>query len=152
LASIEHRQCKVCEKNYDILTHRGETVSMDRDDDKLLCPGCDADDYIRIIGVPLAIELGDVSSVGRHYPRFDRGLGCTVNSKQHRKQICEARGLEPLEGGADVTSTTKEMWRQEDKDHDDYKKLIDRYDNDPDFSEYRRLKDRGAYDHWRDDA
>jgi len=148
LASIEDRQCKHCNTKYGILTHRGESLGIERDDDGLTCPKCDKDDYKILIGVPLGVELGDEGSVGKFYPRWDRGLGCRVSSKQHRQKIMDERGLVALEGGAEVSSAQKEIWRQEDKDHRDYEKLIDKYDNAPEFSEYRRLKDRGAYDNW----
>lgn len=145
--------CNTCTANgesseYSVLFFNGWSVGLDNDDDTMTCPECGGDDYKTVVAAPQGINLGDEGSVGRFYPRFDRGLGCRVSSHAHREQIMEERGLVALEGGAEISSTQKSEWRKEDKDHSEYEKLIDKYDNAPEFSEYRRLKDRGAFDNW----
>lgn len=36
------------------------------------------------------------------YPYYNRGLGCMVNSKEHLRQLCKEKGVEPVEGDYDT--------------------------------------------------
>jgi len=153
VASLSHRRC-ACGTVYDVLTHNGKSIGMDRADNGTACPSCDKDEFVRLVGVPVGIEMGDEAGYGKTYPYFDRGLGRRVSSSAHRKKLCEELGVEACDdGGGDVvtdgvSSARKAQWRAEDKAEKDFHDYVERLEKDPAFSEYRRMRARGAYDHW----
>ena len=87
------------------------------------------------------------------YPRYDRALGVTLESEQHRRQICKERGLVPLETRFnDVTSDYKAEKRRQaelDKAADDYIRELNE-STAPEFVGARIARDRGQLMDWND--
>lgn len=82
------------------------------------------------------------------YPYFDRGLGCVVESPAHRRDVCKRLGVVPVDGDYDIgrdLGVAAERARG-----DDEIAACEQYEHEiehaPWFAEYRRLRDRGAYD------
>ena len=145
MAIIQSRECS-CGNQYDVLTVRGQTMSIDREDDEDTCPKCDSGDFTLLVRVGSGIELGGVSSAGKIYPYYDRGLGCMVNDKHHRKQICKQRGLVPVDGDIDVEKMYNKAEARDDGIRKRYKAIQDEYENHPKYADYRRLRDKGYYE------
>lgn len=144
MATIAYRKCS-CGEDYEVLTHNGETVNMSDAVSDAICPVCKGEEFSLRVVSGTGIELGDVSSVGKLYPYFDRGLGMQVNSSAHRKKICKERNLIPVDGTMDNRDLTK-AHAQEDEIERRYSALKDKYNNDPQFADYRRLRDKGFYE------
>ena len=142
MATIETRLCK-CDFIYEILTHGGESINMDDNTTEIVCPKCGKDDFKLQVGVGTGIALGDEGGYGKHYPYFDRALGVRVSSAAHRKKICKARGLTPVDG--DFNPENKKETAFVEKADKRWKDLQDRYDNSPEFADFRRLRDKGFY-------
>ena len=85
---IQTRQCARCATRYDVLVVRGEVVGgLDTPEGGTECPSCLAAEFMPLVTAGTGIDLGGEGGAGRFYPRFDRGLGCTVMSAAHRKQL-----------------------------------------------------------------
>jgi len=128
----------------------GEILGMwpGRPDDLPICPKCDCPDFKSLVGIPTGIDLGDEAGVGRIYPYYDRNLKCRVSNAKHRKQICKARGLIPVDG--DMTETLDRQVSADERKNAEIKRkydnLKDMYDHHPDFREHRELMDKGFYE------
>ena len=82
------------------------------------------------------------------FPYYDPGLGVTITSKAHWKQVCKAKNVVPVEGGMHFTAQA-EMRRIEDEDarvESEYREMMAEYEESPDFADYRQLRDKGAFD------
>jgi len=144
---IRTYRCQDCSHQFDLLFVRGEPTSLDHEDiNDTSCPECGAGRRVSILAGAHGIELGDVAGVGRHYPRFDAGLGRMVNSAAHRRQLCAAMGVQPVDGDIDLERPHGEMVARREARHARQAAVQDRYDNHPDYQEYRELKDRGYID------
>lgn len=131
-------KCRACDKRFEILERHNGTIRIEDDAPTSACT-CGAEDAESLVGVPMGIELGDASSVGKFYPRFDRGLQCTVNSKQHRAEIMRRRGLVALEGcDIDPTRELREAYRKDDESEAAYRAQAERFSRDPDFADARQ--------------
>jgi len=87
--------------------------------------------------------LGSISRESETYPRFDRGLGIWLKSAQHRRDVCKARGIEPLDGDMDLDAVFRkedEVTNREEADYADYEF---RLKHDPAFSALRRAEAEG---------
>ena len=140
MALMQSRRCGDCSLQYDVLTVHGITMSIDRDDDEDTCPKCDSLDFALLVGLGTGIELGGVGSVGKIYPY------CTVNDKHHRKQICKARGLAPIDGDIDVEKMYNKAEARDDGIRKRYKAIQEEYEDHPKYADYRRLRDKGYYE------
>lgn len=154
MAASSLRQCRSCERRYEVLDCHGllkdgGLVGLDRDDGDTTCPGCGADDYDLLVGVGTGILLGGEGGQGRFYPRFDRGLGCTVNSEAHRRQLCKERNLVPVDGDFDLVSNFSELENERAAARARLQAEEDflEHSSDKGAVEFRRLRSRG----WLDD-
>ena len=145
MALMTSRKCADCEVEYDVLTIRGQVMTIDRDDDEDTCPQCSSANFTVLLRPGTGIELGGVSSQGKIYPYFDRALNCMVNDKHHRKQICKERGLVPADCQIDMEGLASKAESRDDEIRKRYKATQQRYEDDPDFADYRRLRDKGYY-------
>jgi len=143
VATLETRLCK-CGEIYEILTHRGEAVNMDDEAEGVLCPKCGSEEFAVQVGAGTGINLGDEGGYSKHYPYFDRALNCRVSSAAHRKKLCKERGLIPVDGDMEIENKEETVWREGAERK--WKDLQDRYDNHPDFADFRRLRDKGFYE------
>jgi hypothetical protein len=84
-----------------------------------------------------------IDRFSERFPYYDRGLGLMLTSKKHRRDVCKARGLVPVDGDWDVEKEFKPQWDEEDRLHEDYVQYSDRLDNDPAFAEFRKAQDEG---------
>lgn len=141
---LRQRRCKACETEYEVLESKGQVIGMG-DDDCPDCPQCGGSEYEGLIGAPLGIDLGDEASVGRHYPRWDSGLGCMVNSAKHRRQLCKERGLVPVDGDFDVEADVRKSEYYRDGVRKRNAALRDEMEHSPEFREMRELRDRGYF-------
>ena len=48
------------------------------------------------------VPMARIDRFSEQFPYYDRGLGVMLMSKQHRKDVCKARGLTPVDGDLDV--------------------------------------------------
>lgn len=147
MALVRTRRCLKCGTQYSVIEHRGTLLALDTDANDPVCSNqeCKSEEWESIVGVPLGVELGDVGSVGKFYPRFDRGLGCTVNSAAHRRQIMDARGLEAVDGDFDEQAAFAES--AENKHHREvWNKYTSDLEHSPEFAEARELRDKGHPD------
>lgn len=134
---LRSRRC-VCGTEYDVLEIRGVPGSIDRDDDRDICPKCDSSEYVSIVKVGRGIDLPT------NYPYFDQGLGCEVRSSAHRRQLCRERGLVPLDGANPEFDRRSAADREDDELEAGYNDYVRRLDEAPEFREYREMRDKGA--------
>lgn len=114
-----------------------DTLAVDGDDALPACPTC---------GGALLAKMGVGSEAPGEYPRWDRGLGLTLTSAAHRRQVCKERGLTPVDGDFDldkIVDRIEEDNNAEIKVYDDY---VDRLENSQEFKDFRVLRDKGRYD------
>ena len=150
MALISARRCAGCNTHYEVMEHKGELIGMG-DTDQTTCPTCDMEEYVSVLTIPVAIELGDEGGHGKIYPYFDRALNMRISNAAQRKRVMKEKGL--VEMGPDedferAAKRTHEVRLAKIKKMKDQNKM---YDEHPDFREYRILKDKGFYDQTRDD-
>lgn len=99
------------------------------------CPKC---------GAPAEEKIGfPDDSEAKRYPYYDRGLGLILTSPAHRREVCKAKGLVPVDGDWDADAMLREIHEQTDRHDAAYADYADRLDNDPSFASYRHARDRG---------
>lgn len=92
---IQVRRCPFLH-TYDVLVMGGRDVgNLDINGPAEGCPECGATTYERMVG---SVSLPGINA----YPYFDRGLGLTVESAEHKRRVLAERGL--VELGADAES------------------------------------------------
>ena len=84
-----------------------------------------------------------IDRFSERFPYYDRGLGMVLTSKRHRREVCRARGLVPVDGDVDIQGEFEERKRQEAEDVAELDKMRHLMSDHPGYAEYRRLKDRG---------
>jgi hypothetical protein len=140
---IEHRRC-VCGTEYSVLAHGGAVVCVESEDDRPGCYHCGSEDHERLVRAGTGVDLGGYAGVGRIYPYFDRALKCHIESAADRKRICAERGLVPVDGDID-DSDARKRFAEEDVIRDRWTDLQEKYEKDPEFAEFRRLRAKGYY-------
>lgn len=136
--TMRARRCLECDKSYDVLSFRECTWAIDHpllDNPHIpkpmreelieagaleVCPDCDSEKFKALASVGRGVMLGGSAGVGKHYPRFDRGLGCEVRSHQHRQEICKRRNLEPVEGASGIIEHVVAREAAEDRAEEEY--------------------------------
>lgn len=108
----------------------------------LRCPVCGGIIHIVIKRAP-ATDLFSQNL----YPYYDRGLGCEVRSKQHRKELCAALGVIPIDGDYDPDrdfglSKMKRQIEEDDKAYEDY---MDEVEHSSAFAGFREARDKGQF-------
>jgi len=80
--------------------------------------------------------------------RFDRGLDCWVESEAHRRAICKAKGITPVEDVGDAYLEKRRAARsaEEEREKREYAEYENKVENSPTFSRYRELRSRGYVD------
>ena len=99
------------------------------------CSKCDG-----VMRVKLSANIDRFSE---KFPYFDRGLGCWLKSKSHRRQVCRQRGLVAIYGDADFEKQASKQATIDDNNEKAWKKLEDKYENAPAFRNYREARDKG---------
>tara|TARA_R110002110_G_scaffold4364_4_gene22392 strand:+ start:3341 stop:3964 length:624 start_codon:yes stop_codon:yes gene_type:complete len=77
------------------------------------------------------------------FPYYDRGLGVTLTSENHRREICRQRGVTPVDGDWDMDyhfAKADKKINEETAVYDDY---VDRLENDPAYKDWRKARDDG---------
>jgi hypothetical protein len=109
------------------------------------CPSCGSTDLEDGKLMPATgIELGGAGGVGKHYPYFDRALGCEVNSAQHRRWLMKHHPdgtprdfeLRPTDGAWDPDEELKPEIRQAEEDKAVYDAYVDEMTNGPQRAAY----------------
>lgn len=149
---IQTRECAACGRRYDVLYHHREGWSaLEREDlDDLRCPACDGSEFVPIIGAASGIQLGGSAGVGKHFPYYDRALGCEVTSHQHRTWLMthhpngtrRADRLLPTEGAVDFVAEAEKEFAARDRREAGYQEMIASYEGDPELRE--------AYGRWKE--
>ena len=136
------REFLVC-KNYRCKQCRfeGETYGYIKGDEFLMdtfdpCEECGSLDLDFLLSVP-AIEDTE------RYPYFDRGLGITLESKEHRKRECKKRGVVAIDGDIDFSDDYGKLERKNAEADKIVADMQDRIDHHPGYAEYRKKKDQG---------
>ena len=131
--SLHKFKCKACEHSFEEIVDHGEGQTVD---DDFECPECKALDCK---WMPMAC----IDRWSERFPYYDRGLGVMLQSKAHRREICKQRGLTPVDGDYDeekIFSEFDDRRKSEEKEYNDY---IDRMDNAPEFSAFRKAQEQG---------
>jgi len=148
MPAITTRECSACKTKYDLFEHMGEWGNLDQPDgkeDDLSCPKCAGTEYRSIVALGRGIELGDEAGVGKHYPRYDRGLQCIVKSAAHRRQLCKERGLVPVDGDVNLERSMDEQIEHNTRT-ERYAAYQDKLKNAPEFAGFRRYMDTEGKD------
>lgn len=146
---IRSRRCSACSHTYDIMEwntgkHAGITMTMETEVEPAVCPQCSSGEYVGIVTAGTGIEQGGDHGHGKIYPYYDRGLGMHIRSAKHRREVCKKRGLIPVDGDHDFARRT-EQDRQDDAEFEEYMSHQRRLEDDPQYAEYRELRDKGFY-------
>ena len=88
------------------------------------------------------VPMARIDRFSEQFPYFDRGLGVMLMSKQHRKDVCKARGLTPVDGDWDVEKEYSKWDSRQEKEIKEYNDYCDRLDNHPAFRQHREALDK----------
>lgn len=89
--------------------------------------------------------IGSSSRTSEMYPYFDRGLGMWLKSAQHRRDVCKARGITPVEGDWDVDDAFRKEASSRNRAEQDYADYEYRLQHDPAFAQLRRAEAEGRF-------
>ena len=101
------------------------------------CDFCDSKNVEVLISVP------SIDRFGERFPYYDRGLGMTLHSKAHRREVCRKLGVEPVDGDIDMAEEANKVKKTNESSKKEYDKINHNMKHHPGYKEYRRLKDRG---------
>jgi putative FmdB family regulatory protein len=87
-----------------------------------------------------------IDRFSERFPYFDKGLGCWLKSKAHRRQVCKERGLVPVGGDYDFDKQASKQASTDEKNQKGWEALNDKYENSPAFKKYRIARDKGMID------
>tara|TARA_R100000152_G_C6771089_1_gene197501 strand:+ start:647 stop:1258 length:612 start_codon:yes stop_codon:yes gene_type:complete len=87
-----------------------------------------------------------IDRFSERFPYFDKGLGCWLKSKAHRRQICKERGLVPIGGDYDFDKQASKQAATDERNQKGWEALNDKYENSPAFKKYRIARDKGMID------
>lgn len=135
MARVKEREC-VCGHIWAILQWADGTIlnnDRTKNPENLTCPKCDGAEFTPIMGAPRPIEMGGEHGYGSSYPHFNRGLGCEVRSKKHLKELCDARGIVPVEGDVDCETPAQRRATKEEGAIERWHNLQDYYATGPDI-------------------
>ena len=88
----------------------------------------------------------NIDRFSEQFPYFDKGLGCWLKSKAHRREVCRKRGLVPLDGDYDFDKQASNVAAKDEKNHAAWTELEDRYEHHPAFRKYRAAREKGMID------
>jgi hypothetical protein len=88
----------------------------------------------------------NIDRFSERFPYFDKGLGCWLKSKAHRRQVCKERGLVPIGGDYDFDKQASKQAATDEKNQKNWEVLHDKYENSPAFKKYRIARDKGMID------
>ncbi len=130
--SLHDFQCLECNNIFEeIVCHSdGENAPEGKE-----CPECK--------GHGIWLPAAKIDRFSERFPYFDRGLGVMLTSKQHRKDVCKARGFTAVEGDWDEEYYIGKQEREDNESQEAYEDYCDRLDNAPEFRHYRKSKDQG---------
>ena len=116
----------------------------DRDVEEVVCPDCTRMVKVGMLGSHSRLEELRYGYTGR----YDRGLGCWVESEKHRLALCREKGIVPVEEvGDDYLAGRREARKREEAEEErSYRDYENKVENDPMFSRYRELRSRGYVD------
>ena len=86
--------------------------------------------------------VGAQTYFGRKGKHFDRGLGRWIESKEHRREVCNELGCVPLDGDVDFAKSAAQARAPQEKLAAEGDALVEKIENHPAFQEYR--KDRAS--------
>ncbi len=112
-------------------------AEQEYDPSVVVCDECSSSD------VNVHFPRASIDRFSERFPYFDRGLGIMLRSKQHRRDVCRARGLIPVDGDIDVSEQYKREKVAEAKDEAILSDMRQRLKDHPGYADYRRLRDRG---------
>lgn len=130
--SLHDFKCNGCGHIFEEIVDRKDGQSIE---DNYECPKCNEIDCKWIPGAR-------IDRFSEQFPYYDRGLGCWLKNKAHRKQICKERGLEPVEGDYDEDKIFSEFDNRREREEKEYNDYINKLDHSPEFKEYRRMRDQ----------
>ena len=121
--------------------HYSEDVKkMSECDDPIVCPEC-GKQAVRVYG--LQRSAWAVDRFGERFPYYDRGLGMTLHSKNHRRQVIKEKGLIPVDGTVSNSDIGRAAREQAAEDRRIVQKLHHDMKHHPAFKQYRQQKSRG---------
>ena len=88
------------------------------------------------------VPMAKIDRFSEKFPYFDRGLGVMLQSKQHRRDICKARGLTPVDGDWDVEKEFSKWDTRVEKEEKQYADYCERLDHHPAFRQFREKRDK----------
>lgn len=116
--------------------------------DALRCPRCGA-------AVRILVTAPHTDRFSQNlFPYFDRGLGCMVQSKAHRAQLCRERNLIPVDGDYDLERDCglRDAKRKAAEEDAAYEEYMDELEHASHFAAFRQARDRGQFGNPSEDA
>jgi len=126
-------KCNDCENSFEELIDFSKGQHWE---DKQSCPSCSSKNSSWI-------PTAKIDRFSEQFPYFDRGLGVMLKNKQHRLDVCKAKGLTPVDGDWDVDKEFSKMDSRLEREEKEYSDYCDRLDNHPAFRQYRESQDKG---------
>lgn len=144
---IVTRECLACQFRFEVLSLRGEMLGL-HDTDAPICPKCKSEASRPEISAGTGIMLGGAGGEGKHFPHYNKALGCWVESAQHLRKLEKQLGVECTHGAAAFDE--REFSRrktEEDKAIAEHEAMVQRVrDDNEQFGEFRKNWER---DHGR---
>lgn len=131
--ALHEYMCNVCKHHFDEII---DFSKGEKHDGPQQCPKCDVVDS-------RWIPCARIDRFSETFPHYDRGLGVMLTSKQHRRDVCKARGLTPVDGDWNVDKEFDKFDSENQKDEKEYADYCDRLDNHPAFASWRKANDQG---------
>jgi len=133
--SMHQFECRECGHMFEEIIDHSKGQSVDDNQD---CPECSAS------GCKWR-PMARIDRWSEQFPYYDRGLGVMLKNKAHRREICKQRGLTPVEGDYNEEKIFSEFDSRRESEEKEYNDYVDRLDNSPEFSAYRKAKDQGRF-------
>lgn len=131
--SLHQFECKACSHSFEEIVDHGAGESVE---DNFTCPECSAQNC-------RWQPMSNIDRWSERFPYYDRGLGVMLRSKAHRREICKQRGLTPVEGDYDEEKIFSEFDKRRESEEKEYNDYVDKLDNSPEFTEFRRAREQG---------
>jgi len=135
----------LCGRNYECNTCNYKDVSYgDMTDGKYVdetfdpCENCGSEDLRWLLAVPQTNRWGELG-----FPYFDRGLGMTVHSKEHRQKEMKKRGVVAVGGDIDVGAELHQIREKHKKEDAEVDRLRTMMENGREYKELQSLQATG---------
>lgn len=143
------RRCLKCRQQYRVLTWPDGTGIVQATDEEgqvesLPCPRCGNRTSDTRVHARLQVGRPSGAAESTKFPRFDRGLGMWLKSERHRREVCDERGLIPVDGDLSFVDELGDQWREEDAAVAAHEEYMTELEESPDYAGFREHRDKLA--------